>query len=147
MRDTQGAALFIEHGFRRFNGSNLMAAQRIEDFYETAAGKAALDNSTTQFLLKQEIATINELERQQRLPLSPEGYKLLRSVHTVEGKYSEALVLTGQGSGIGRLILNPFKKLLYSSHPEDEGAIRTYRAQGLSLSDAIVRVLKDRNMA
>ena len=149
MRDTQGAALFIEHGFRRFrrfNGSNLMAAQRIEDFYETPAGKAALDNSATQFLLKQEIATINELERQQRLPLSPEGYKLLRSVHTVEGKYSEALVLTGQGSGIGRLILNPFKKLLYSSHPEDEGAIRTYRAQGLSLSNAIIRVLKDRNM-
>ena len=148
MRDTQGAALFIEHGFRRFrrfNGANLMAAQRIEDFYETAAGRAALDNSATQFLLKQQLATINELEKQQRLPLSPEGYKLLKTVHTVEGKYSEALVLTEQGSGIGRLILNPFKKLLYSSHPEDEGAIRTYRAQGYSLSDAIMRVLKDRS--
>ena len=84
-------------------------------------------------------------EKQQRLPLSPEGYKLLKTVHTVEGKYSEALVLTEQGSGIGRLILNPFKKLLYSSHPEDEGAIRAYRAQGFSLSDAILHVLKDRN--
>ncbi|MET4694472.1 type IV secretion system protein TraC [Endozoicomonas lisbonensis] len=148
MRDTQGAALFIEHGFRRFrrfNGANLMAAQRIEDFYETAAGRAALDNSATQFLLKQQLATINELEKQQRLPLSPEGYKLLKTVHTVEGKYSEALVLTEQGSGIGRLILNPFKKLLYSSHPEDEGAIRAYRDQGLALSDAIVQVLRDRN--
>ena len=148
MRDTQGAALFIEHGFRRFrrfNGANLMAAQRIEDFYETPAGRAALDNSATQFLLKQQLATINELEKQQRLPLSPEGYKLLKTVHTVEGKYSEALVLTEQGSGIGRLILNPFKKLLYSSHPEDEGAIRAYRSQGLSLSDAIMKVLKDRN--
>ncbi len=148
MRDTQGAALFIEHGFRRFrrfNGANLMAAQRIEDFYETAAGRAALDNSATQFLLKQQISTINELEKQQRLPLSPEGYKLLKTVHTIEGKYSEALVLTEQGSGIGRLILNPFKKLLYSSHPEDEGAIRAYRSQGLSLSDAIMQVLKDRN--
>ena len=106
---------------------------------------AALDNSATQFLLKQQLATINELEKQQRLPLSPEGYKLLKTVHTVEGKYSEALVLTEQGSGIGRLILNPFKKLLYSSHPEDEGAIRHYRTQGLSLSDAIMQVLKDRN--
>ena len=59
MRDTQGAALFIEHGFRRFrrfNGANLMAAQRIEDFYETAAGRAALDNSATQFLLKQTVS-------------------------------------------------------------------------------------------
>ena len=148
MRDTQGAALFIEHGFRRFrrfNGANLMAAQRIEDFYETPAGRAAMDNSATQFLLKQQLSTINELEKQQRLPLSPEGYKLLKTVHTVEGKYSEALVLTEQGSGIGRLILNPFKKLLYSSHPEDESAICTYRAQGLSLSDAIMQVLKDRN--
>lgn len=148
MRDTQGAALFIEHGFRRFrrfNGANLMAAQRIEDFYETAAGRAAMDNSATQFLLKQQLSTINELEKQQRLPLSPEGYKLLKTVHTVEGKYSEALVLTEQGSGIGRLILNPFKKLLYSSHPEDESAIRTYRSLELSLSDAIMQVLKDRN--
>lgn len=148
MRDTQGAALFIEHGFRRFrrfNGANLMAAQRIEDFYETAAGRAAMDNSATQFLLKQQLSTINELEKQQRLPLSPEGYKLLKTVHTVEGKYSEALVLTEQGSGIGRLILNPFKKLLYSSHPEDESAIRTYRSRGLSLSDAIMQVMKDRN--
>ncbi|WP_062270750.1 type IV secretion system protein TraC [Endozoicomonas arenosclerae] len=148
MRDTQGAALFIEHGFRRFrrfNGANLMAAQRIEDFYETPAGRAALDNSATQFLLKQQLATINELEKQLRLPLSPEGYKLLKTVHTVEGKYSEALVLTEQGSGIGRLILNPFKKLLYSSHPEDESSIRAYRSQGLSLSDAIMQVLQDRN--
>ena len=148
MRDTQGAALFIEHGFRRFrrfNGANLMAAQRIEDFYETAAGRAAMDNSATQFLLKQQLTTINELEKQQRLPLSPEGYKLLKTVHTVKGKYSEALVLTEQGSGIGRLILNPFKKLLYSSHPEDEGAIRAYRSRGLSLSDAIMQVLKDRS--
>ena len=148
MRDTQGAALFIEHGFRRFrrfNGANLMAVQRVEDFYETAAGRAALDNSSTQFLLKQQLSTINELEKRQRLPLSPEGYRLLKSVHTVEGKFSEALVLTEQGSGIGRLILNPFKKLLYSSHPEDEGAIRTYRDQGLSLSKAILQVLNDRN--
>ncbi len=147
MRDTQGAALFIEHGFRRFrrfNGANLMAVQRVEDFYETAAGRAALDNSSTQFLLKQQLSTINELEKRQRLPLSPEGYRLLKSVHTVEGKFSEALVLTEQGSGIGRLILNPFKKLLYSSHPEDEGAIRTYRDQGLSLSEAILQVLNDR---
>ena len=149
MRDTQGAALFIEHGFRRFrrfNGANLMAAQRIEDFYETAAGKAALDNSATRFLLKQEEATINELQKNQRLPLSPEGYKLLKTINTVEGKYSEALVMTGQGSGIGRLILNPFKKLLYSSHPKDEGAIRHYREHGFSLSEAITQVLSDRDI-
>ena len=147
MRDTQGAALFIEHGFRRFrrfNGANLMAVQRVEDFYETAAGRAALDNSSTQFLLKQQLSTINELEKRQRLPLSQEGYRLLKTVHTVEGKFSEALVLTEQGSGIGRLILNPFKKLLYSSHPEDEGTVRAYRDQGFSLSDAILQVLKDR---
>ena len=150
MRDTQGAALFIEHGFRRFrrfNGANLMAAQRIEDFYETAAGRAALDNSATQFLLKQQPSTINELEKQQRLPLSPEGYRLLKSVHTVESKYSEALVLTEQGSGIGRLMLTPFKKLLYSSHPEDESAIRHYRNLGYSLTDAIYQVLNDRHLS
>lgn len=147
MRDTQGAAMFIEHGFRRFrrfNGSALMVVQRVEDFYETAAGRAALDNSATQLLLKQKLSAVDAMEKDQRLALSPEGYQLLKTVHTVEGEYSELMVMTEHGAGIGRLVLSPFKKLLYSSHPDDVGAIRHYEAQGLPLGEAIHQVLRDR---
>ncbi|NMT19186.1 hypothetical protein HKA99_33085, partial [Vibrio parahaemolyticus] len=46
--------------------------------------------------------------------------------------------------GIGRLIVDPFHKLLYSSRAEDVNAIKQLTRKGLSVADAISQLLKER---
>ena len=48
------------------------------------------------------------------------------------------------GSGIGRLIVDPFKRLLFSTKPEDVQALKLLRRQGLSLGDAIQQLQDSR---
>lgn len=87
---------------------------------------------------------MNQLEKEQRLPLSPGGYELLKTVHTVTGHYSEIFFMTDYGSGIGRLVVDDFHKLLYSTKAEDVEAIRQLRESGLSVGDAIREILRQR---
>jgi conjugal transfer ATP-binding protein TraC len=44
-------------------------------------------------------------------------------VHTLPGAYSEIMVLTDRGGGIGRLVVDPFRRLLYSTDPKDVAAL------------------------
>ena len=48
------------------------------------------------------------------------------------------------GVGLGRLLLDPFSMLVYSTRAEDYEAIKRLRDQGLSVSDAIERLVIER---
>jgi conjugal transfer ATP-binding protein TraC len=50
------------------------------------------------------------------------------------------------GSGVGRLILDPFSMLLYSTRAEDYQSIKTLADQGMSVIEAIGTILKQRGM-
>jgi conjugal transfer ATP-binding protein TraC len=65
-------------------------------------------------------------------------------VHTVPGEYSEILVRSAWGVGVGRLVVSDFNKLLYSTSAKDVAAIKAYRDRGQTLVDAINGVLRDR---
>ena len=51
------------------------------------------------------------------------------------------------GNGIGRLIVDPYSLLLFSSRAEDFNAINAKRAAGMDVSEAIDAVLRDRGLA
>jgi conjugal transfer ATP-binding protein TraC len=46
------------------------------------------------------------------------------------GTYSEIFFITEMGSGIGRLIVDPYKRILFSTKPEDVNALKQLRRQG-----------------
>lgn len=143
-------AIFIEHGYRRFRkygGSAITVTQSVMDLYETKAGRAIAENSANMFLLGQKAEAINALKNLGRLPLSDGGYDLLKTVHTIPGLYSEIFFLTDYGAGIGRLMVEPFRRLLYSTKAEDVNAIRKKQVQGMSITDAVYEVMKDRQSA
>nr|MBF4286521.1 type IV secretion system protein TraC [Vibrio anguillarum] len=102
------------------------------------------ENSANMYLLGQKAETINALKKEGRLPLGEGGYEYLKTVHTVTGVYSEIFFITEMGTGIGRLIVDPFHKLLYSSRAEDVNAIKQLTRKGLSVADAISQLLKER---
>ena len=141
------AADFIEHGYRRarkYNGAFLSAAQSIADFHANAAALAALDNSDWCILMRQKAERIRQLSGENRLALGEGEKRMLLSLCTRRGCYSEMLVRSEQGTGIGRLIVDPFARTLYSSTSEDYEAIRRLVAAGIPLAEAIERVADDR---
>lgn len=78
--------------------------------------------------------------------LSPAGFNILRSVYTEAGVFSEIFLITERGQGVGRLVVSDFQGLLYSTAPENVQAIKRYQDLGMSVSDAIRAVLKEREM-
>ncbi|HCF5760994.1 TPA: ATP-binding protein, partial [Pseudomonas aeruginosa] len=139
---------FIEHGYRRFRkygGAAITITQSVNDLYANPTGRAIAENSANTFLLGQKADAINLIKKEGRLSLSEGGFNLLKTVHTMRGQYSEIFFMTEHGSGIGRLTVDPFSLLLYSTAPDDVQAINDHRSEGLSMNESINAVLRDRN--
>lgn len=140
-------AEFIEAGYRRarkYKGAFMSATQGIDDYYKNPAATAALNNSDWVFLLRQKKESIEMLDKLGRLSMDDGMKRMLQSLRTEHGAYSEIFVSSPIGSGIGRLMVDPVSLLLYSSKAEDVNAINVKRAQGLTLPEAIDAVLKER---
>lgn len=140
-------SVFMEHAYRKFRkygGSVVIATQSINDLYENAVGRAIAENSASMYLLGQTEETVESVKRSGRLTLSEGGFNILRTVHTVQGIYSEIFIKSKTGMGVGRLIVGDFQKLLYSTDPRDVDAIDQYVKRGLSIPDSIRAVMRDR---
>jgi conjugal transfer ATP-binding protein TraC len=141
---------FIAAGYRRarkYNGAIMSATQSIDDYLQNSAAAAALKNSDWMFLLRQKPETIESLNELGQLKMDDSMKRLLQSLRTEQGAYSEVYIRAPNINGIGRLIVDPFTLLLFSSRAEDFNAISAKRATGLSVSDSIEAVLADRSRA
>jgi conjugal transfer ATP-binding protein TraC len=135
---------FIEAGYRRFrkyHGAAITVTQSVQDLYGNPTGRAIAENSAHTFLLAQQAQVVDQLKAERRLPLTEAGAELLKTVHTVPGVYSEVFVIGDRGAGIGRLVVEPFKRLLYSTEPTEVAAIKALRARGRSTAEAIRELL------
>lgn len=143
-------AEFIEAGYRRarkYKGAFMSATQGVDDYYRNPAAKAALDNSDWMFLLRQKPESIEMMDKLGQLNMDDAMKRLLQSLRTEHGAYSEVFIHSPAGNGVGRLIVDPYSLLLFSSRAEDFSAINAKRATGLSVSQAIDAVLRDRGQA
>ena len=139
-------AKFVETGYRRFRkygGAAITITQSINDLYANPTGRAIAENSANMLLLGQKDEAIEQIKKDCRLPLGEAGYEILKHVHTVAGAYSEIFLITELGYGVGRLIVDPFKRMLYSTRAEDVYAIKRLTECGLSVSDAIRQLLTE----
>ena len=143
-------AEFIEAGYRRarkYKGAFMSATQGVDDYYRNPAAKAALDNSDWMFLLRQKPESIEMMDKLGQLTMDDAMKRLLQSLRTEHGAYSEVFIHSPAGNGVGRLIVDPYSLLLFSSRAEDFSAINAKRAEGLSVSQAIDTVLAERGQA
>lgn len=137
-------ARFIETGYRRFrkyNGAAITITQSLNDLYSSPSGVAIAENSANLYLLYQKPETIESIKRQNRLMIGEGGYTFLKSVHTVTGQYSEIFFVTSYGVGIGRLMVDKYTKLLYSTHPDDIKKISERTSRGMTTAEAIEDIL------
>jgi len=140
-------ARFIEHGYRRFRkygGAAVTITQGVNDLYNAPTGRAIVENSANMYLLGQKVEAIDALKKDMKLPLSDGGYELLKTVHTVPGAYSEIFLITDRGCGIGRLIVDPFRQLIYTTKADEVQALKRLRSTGMSVRDAVNHLLEER---
>lgn len=143
-------AKFIESGYRRFRkygGSIVIVTQSISDLEGSNTGRAILENTATKLILKQDSSSVENLKQRNALGVHESVYELMKTVDTVQGLFSEVFIMSPRGRGIGRLIVNDFQKLLYSTTPEEEHLIKTKIARGHTLETAIEEMIYEREAA
>jgi conjugal transfer ATP-binding protein TraC len=134
---------FIETAARRlrkYNGSLVVGTQGVNDFYKTAAAQAAFENSDWMCLLGQKKESIAQLKTSDRLSMDPTMEKMLRSVKTKQGTYAEVMIYGPHGYAVGRLLLDPYSLILYSTKADEFAAVQSLTDKGLSLADAVEEV-------
>jgi conjugal transfer ATP-binding protein TraC len=129
---------------RKYGGSLITATQGADDYYSSKQMETAFQFADWVFLLRQKKESIELLERSGRIVMDDAKKRLLNSLRTEPGVYSEIYIYSPMGEGVGRLILDPHTLLLFSNRHEDNQAIDERRARGLSIDQAIAEVLRER---
>lgn len=139
-------ATFLESGWRRFRKTNacgVCVTQSVLDGYQSAAGRAIVNNSPWKILLAQEPETIDNLRDEKAFDATEVDFQLLKNVHTLKGVYSEMYIRLGGRREICRFYADRRKQLLYSTDPIDKNKIKRYRDEGYTFGQAIDRVILD----
>lgn len=147
--NSKAVEAFVEKGFRRFRkygGCGIVVTQSIMDLQKSSSGKAIAENAANTFILKQKDSTIANAKKDDLMALPPAGYQLLKKVTTEIGHYSEIFFNTNAGMGIGRLIVDPVRIMMYSTRAQDNQAIESYTKNNIPLSQAMKQVAQDRQM-
>jgi conjugal transfer ATP-binding protein TraC len=139
------AGKFIETGYRRvrkYGGAFLTATQSVNDYYKNSAAQAAWENSDWVFMLRQKEESIEQLKASGRFTV--DGYlgRLLRSIRTRHGEYSEVYIHMPGGGAVGRLIVDKFTAKVYSTKADEVHAVNQLVAQGYSLADAVEELVR-----
>ncbi len=141
------SGVFIETAARRlrkYYGGLVVGTQSINDFYANPGAQAAFDNADWMCLLSQKDESIELLKNSKRLAMDPAMERTLRSLHTEQGKYAEIMVKGPKGFAVGRLLLDPFSQILYSTKADEFAAVQTLVSQGWSLKEAIQVIAKEK---
>jgi conjugal transfer ATP-binding protein TraC len=105
-------AEFIEAGYRRarkYKGAFMSATQGVDDYYRNPAAKAALDNSDWMFLLRQKPESIEMMDKLGQVTMDDAMKRLLQSLRTEHGAFSEVFIHSPAGNGIGRSDRRPLQ--------------------------------------
>ncbi len=138
------SGVFIEtlaRRLRKYYGSLVVGTQSVNDLFTSPAAQAAFDNSDWMCLLSQKSESIEQLKKLGRISLTPLMESQLKSVKTKQGQYAEVMIYGTHGYAIGRLLLDPYSQLLYSTKAEDYATVKALMSQGYGVSEALETLL------
>lgn len=123
--------------FRKHGGAAFAITQSIADFFINPVTRAIWENSPHKWLLGQTGFAVSQAQEKNWLDIGEHGFRLLRGLQSVQGEYSEIFAQTPYGYGVGRLIVPPVTRKLFSTTPADVEHIKQLRASGRSLEEAV----------
>jgi len=131
---------FIEEGYRvarKHGGSFMTITQKISDYFSSDTAKAAYANSDFKIYLRQDPAELAEAEAKEYIDNKSGKVDLIRSLETVQGKYSELAIDSPTGTAVCRFAVDPVTEKLYSTKADEVQFIRDAQKQGINIFDAI----------
>ena len=127
---------------RKYGGCLTICAQSYSDFNKTPDHKVIFENSTWTLILKQNETTFESF-------LDCEAFKdmlpLIKSIKFVPGKYAEILIFSSGIKVVGRLIVDPFAQVLYSTDQKDVNFLQVAMKSGKSLEEAVDELSNTKN--
>jgi conjugal transfer ATP-binding protein TraC len=121
---------------RKYGGSFWVILQSVLDLRMLGdLGQVIDSNAAYKFYLK---SVDFEKARDEKLITCDQfELELMKSLTTVPGKYSELFLSSPIGSGVERLVFDPFNYLVNTSSPDEVAAIEALVDRGLSYEEAI----------
>jgi conjugal transfer ATP-binding protein TraC len=138
---------FIEEGYRRarkYNGIFAVGTQGIEDAYKNDASRAAYNNADWKILLRQDKKNFNKMIEDGLVNFSPAMQRMILSLRTERGRFSEMLVSSPNGESVVRHIPDPFSLLMASTNADDFNECDALLRQGHSTLQAMNIMLERR---
>lgn len=127
---------------RKYGASLITATQSLNDYYKSDGSKAALENSDWFVILQQKPETIADFKKHDRFDMDGHTDALLRSLKRNGTEYSDIMIKGPDTLALGRLVLDPFSAAVYSSSPRTFAAIEAGVREGLTIEEAIERLLE-----
>ena len=126
---------------RKYGGALITATQGLDDYYNSEGSKAAFENSDHVISLRLKPESVSQIVKNERLQLNEHDAEMIRSLSISFGEYSELYLMGPYGNHVGRLILDPFSKTLYSSDANIFKQIEMLRSKGVSIEESIETIM------
>lgn len=140
------AGKFIEEGYRvarKHGGSYMTITQKISDYFTSDTAKAAFMNSDYVLYLRQKPEELSSAEKLGHIDNSDGKVDLLKTLETIQGKYSELAISSPDGISVVRFCVDPITEKIYSTKGDEVDFIRNAQSQGASLFEAVNELLKN----
>ncbi len=143
MGETSHLRSVIEEGYRKarkYFGSFVVVLQSDLDLVNFGrVGSVITSNSF--YKIKLQSFDYDKAKEQKLIDLDDFSFKLLKSVRSVKGQYSEMFIETGNSIGIARLVVDRFSYYIYTSDARDIAKIEEMLKEGYSYEGAIEKLL------
>ncbi len=140
------AGPFIE-GFarrvRKEGGALITGTQQLSDYQRTAGGQACIANSDWNIIMRLKEEALNAFEKEGILQASEADMRVMRSLKTITGVYSEAFIRGPMWKSLGRLTVDPYTATLYSTNADTMAKMERLVADGVPVAEAVRQVAFD----
>jgi conjugal transfer ATP-binding protein TraC len=147
--DDEAQAQFLDKLYvrvRKYYGSAITATQDVAHYFRSAYGKSIWNQSAFILLGRQSENSIEAIGNGDAIKLDENLKRLLTSIGGGSGHFKEWYVHSGLYRGVMRLVINPSTLLLFSNRAEDNVPLDERLAGGMSVSEAIDDVLRERGI-
>lgn len=128
---------------RKYGGSLAVCVQNYSDLDGDSHRKAILENSSWTILLKQDEKGLGSFKNSEAFK---EMVPLIKSLSIDKDNYAELLIFSTGMKIVGRLVLDDFSKILYSTDAAIFAEIKKLESDGLSLEESIDKISRRKNV-
>lgn len=148
----KGSADFIPNATRtarKYKGSIVLATQLLTDYFHESspAATAAFNTSTWKIIMNQNPDAIEAWKHHPQLQEFASNEGLIRHMKTIHSRppyYAEiSLFNENMKAIIGRLMLDPFTRILYSTNADEFRKVQERRERGMDIVEAIESIVQE----